>query len=166
LRKSRDLNLVAYADASYGEEKSRSQSRVLLTLGNQPVGWHSRRQDIVALSITEAEYIADCEGAKDIVWTQQLLQELKVKIETPILRTDSEGAYNLSQTAKVLRCSRHIQHRYHYLRQHVQNKALTIATIPGKENPADHLTKLVPMSSIRAWKEIWMASSGKPGSEI
>ena len=164
LCKPRELNLVVYADASYGGETSRLQSGVLLTLGDQPVGWYSRRQDVVALSITEAEYIADCEGAKDIAWTQQLLQELKVKIETPILKTDSEGAYNLSQTAKFLRRSRHIQHRYHYIRQQAQNKAQMIVTIPGKENLADHLTKLIPMSTIRAWKELWMASSGKSSS--
>jgi len=166
LHKPRELNLVVSADVSYGRETSRSQSEVLLTLGNQPVGWYSRCQDVVTLSITEAEYIADCEGAKDIAWTQQLLQELKVKIETPILKTDSERAYNLSQTAKFLRHSRHIQHHYHYLRQQAQNKALMIVTIPGKENPADHLTKLTPMSAIRAWKELWIASSGKTGSEI
>ena len=35
---------------------------VLMTFGGQPVGWYSRRQDIVAQSITEAEYIADCKG--------------------------------------------------------------------------------------------------------
>ena len=68
LRKPHDLKLTAYADASYGGPKSRSQTGVLLTLGNQPIGWYSRRQDVIALSITEAEYIADCEGAKDLAW--------------------------------------------------------------------------------------------------
>jgi len=49
-----------YAGASYGdkEESSRSQTGVLIALGQQPVGWYSRRQDVVALSITEAEYTA------------------------------------------------------------------------------------------------------------
>jgi len=50
-------------------------------LGEQPIGWYSRRQDVVALSITEAEYIADCEGAKDSSWTSQFLAELKVPSE-------------------------------------------------------------------------------------
>ena len=159
LRKPSNLNLVVYADASYGGEQSRSQSGALLTLGNQPVGWYSRRQDIVSLSETEAEYIADCEGGKDLAWGRQLLKEMGITTQ-PLLVTDSEGAYNLSKTAKFSRRSRHIEHRFHYLRQEVQKGRLQIRTIPGKDNPSDHLTKLLPMSSIRAWKERWMESTG------
>jgi len=85
-----------------------------MTLGYQPIGWYSRRQEVVSLSITEAEYIADCEGAKDAAWMRQFLQELGINSK-PILYTDSEGAYNLSKTSKFARRSRHIEHRYHYL---------------------------------------------------
>ena len=67
-----------------------------MTLGNQSVGWYSRRQDIVALSITEAEYIVDCEGVKGATWGEQFLRELHICLEPPILKTDSEGTYNLS----------------------------------------------------------------------
>jgi len=158
------LSLEIFADASYGGMGARSQTGVLMTFGGQPVEWYSRRQDIVALSITEVEYIADCKGAKDASWGQQFLQELSVSSEIPILKTDSEGAYNLSQTAKFLRRSRHIEHQYHYLRQQVQSEKLAIYTIPGKENPADVLTKLTPMSSILAWKQRWLNSTGQAGT--
>ena len=161
LTKPRSLKVEIYADASYGGEESRSQSGAVMTLGGQVVGWSTRRQDIVALSITEAEYIADCEGAKDAAWVNQFLQEMKTQCEpTPILATDSEGAYNLSKTTKFLRRSRHIEHRFHYLRQQVQRDRLKIRTIPGKENPADILTKLLPMSIIKNWKMQWMGSAG------
>ena len=66
LKKPQNLRLVAYADNSYGGPKARSQTEVLLTMGDQPVGWYRRRQDVVALFITAAEYIADCEAAKDL----------------------------------------------------------------------------------------------------
>jgi len=94
---SPDLDVRIYADASYGGENARSQSRVLMTIGRQPVGWYSRRQDVVAISITEAEYIADCKGAKDAAWIRQFLSKLKINSK-PTLVTDSEGAYNLSKT--------------------------------------------------------------------
>jgi len=160
----RKLSLEIFADAFYSREGARSQTGVLITFGGQPVGWYSRRQDIVALSITEAEYIADCEGAKDASWGQQFLQELSVSSKIPILKTDSEGAYNLSQTAQFLQRSRHIEHRYHYIHQQVQSEKLVIYTILGKENPADILTKLTPMSSILAWKQRWMNSTGQAGT--
>ena len=105
LHKPQTLNLAVYADASYGGEQSRSQSGVLLTLANQPVGWYSRRQDIVSQSGTEAEYIADCEGGKDQACARQLLEELGMRMEIPLLVTDSEGAYNHSKTVKFSRWS-------------------------------------------------------------
>ena len=98
LHKPRDLELMAYADASYGWEQSRSQSGAILNLGNQPIGWYSRRQHIVSLSATEAEYIADCKWGKDLAWARQLREEMGIK-GTPLLLTDSEWAYNLSKTA-------------------------------------------------------------------
>jgi len=129
-----------------------------MTLGNQLVGWYSRRQEIVSLSITEVEYIADCEGAKDAAWMQQFLAELGITTRST-LYTDSEGAYNLSKVSKFARRSRHIEHRYYYLRQQVRSGKLGITTIAGKNNPADVLTKLLPMSVMNGWKELWMSTS-------
>ena len=153
LRKPEGTELAShiYADASYGGEGARSQTGVMITLGNQLVGWYSRRQDVVALSIPEAGYIAGCEGAKDASWPVQFLEELGI-VSQPNLHTDSEGAYNLSKQPKVARRSRHIENRFHYLRQQVRAEKLTIRTIPGKNNPVDTLTKLLPMSSVNGWK--------------
>ena len=153
-----------YADAPYRREGARSQTGALLTLGNQPIRWYSRRQDIVSLSITEAEYIMDCEGAKDAAWIRQFLQQLHITTPAPVLKTDNKGAYNLAQTSKFLWRSHHIEHRYHYLRQQCQRGLLTIKTIPRKENPADILTKLLPMSEISAWKANWLSSTRRDTS--
>lgn len=159
LRKPKNLELETYADASYGGEDCKSQTGVLITLGKQPVGWYSRRQDIVALSVTEAEYIAACEGAKDCAWGMQFLVELQI-MTNPTLITDSEGALHLAKTSKFHRRSRHIEHRYHYIRQQVRGKHLRLRTIPGKDNPADLLTKLQNMTTIREWKKDWMSLPG------
>ena len=114
----------------------------------------------MSLSITEAEYIADCEGAKDATWIRPFLQELYITMLTPVLKTDSEGAYNLAQTLRFLRRSRYIEHCYHYLRQQCQRGLLTIKMIPGKANLADILMKLLLMSEISAWKANWLSSTG------
>jgi len=89
----------------------------------------------VSLSITEAEYIACCEGAKGLAWGRQFLSELQCLNINPRLWTDSEGAQNLSQTSRFLRRSRHIEHRFHYLRQQVQQQHLTIHFYPRQEEP-------------------------------
>jgi len=133
--KEAKLSLEIYADASYGGEGAGSQTGALMTLGGQPVGWYSWRQDIIALSVTETEYIADCEGVKNAAWGEQFLKELHISLELPILKTDSEEAYNLSQTSKFLRRSCHIERRYYYLRQQAQPEKLVIPRYPDQAHP-------------------------------
>ena len=140
-----------YADASYGGENSRSQSGSLVTLFGIPVMWNSRRQDVVSMSITEAEYIACSETAKDSQWLGQFLKELGMNPQ-PILHTDNEPALKLTKTQTFHRRTRHFEHRFHYVRELVDQKAIQITGIKGKNNPADPLTKLLPKSSIGRWK--------------
>jgi ABC-type phosphate transport system auxiliary subunit len=80
---------------------------------------------------------------------------MKIDTNTPILMTDSEGALNLSKTSKLQRRLRHIEHRFHYLRQETNKGHLNIQHITGKQNQADVLTKITPMTTIRNWKKNW-----------
>src|SRR4029077_9489154 len=145
--------IKAYADASYGGETSRSQSGNLLMLNGVPIMWRSRRQDVAAQSITEAEYIACSESAKDIRWIQQFLAELEGQERKAMLYTDNEAASKLTKTQKFYQRSRHIEHKYHYIRQFITRNQMTVHGIAGKDNPADILTKLLPMNAVTNWKE-------------
>ena len=147
----KDVQIRLYADASYGGENSRSQSGSLVTLFGTPLMWSSRRQDVVSMSITEAEYIACSETAKDAQWITQFLKEIGVN-QRPVLHTDNEAALKLTKTQTFHRRTRHIEHRYHYIRELVDQGVITIKGIKGKENPADLFTKILPMSAIGSWK--------------
>ena len=149
-----EVKIRAYADASYEGEGSRSQSGSLVTLFGIPVMWGSRRQDVASMSITEAEYIACSETAKDMRWIQQFLEEI-LETKEPIpatLFTDNEAALKLTKTQTYHRRTRHIEHWYHYIRQLVNLNQISVKGIPGKQNPADPFTKLLPMSSVGQWK--------------
>ena len=153
-----EAQIALSADASYGGENSRSQSGSLTILYGTPMMWSSGRQDVVSMSITEAEYIACSETAKDSQWITQFLTELRINKNkvgtklTPTLYTDNEAALKLTKTQTFYRRTRHIEHRFHYIRELVDQKTLHITGIKGKNNPADPLTKLLPMSSIGRWK--------------
>ena len=95
-----EVQIDLYADASYGGENSRSQSGSLVMLYGILIMWSSRRQDVVSMSITEAEYIACSETAKDSQWISQFLNELgiyKTRIKSN-LYTDNEAALKLTKT--------------------------------------------------------------------
>ena len=146
-------------DASYGGEEARSQTGVIVFLGPQktPVLWYTRRQDTVSLSITEAEYIAVAEAAKDAAWMRQWLSETQISIGPPVIRTDNEAVDRLTDTQSYHRRTRHIDHRYHYIQQEVREGHVLVKKIGGRENLADPLTKIVSPEPLRQWmKDIGM----------
>ena len=145
--------IKAYADASYGGEQAKSQSGSLVTLNGQTIMWSSRRQDITAQSITEAEYIACSEATKDVRWLQQLLEEFPFPIQTKpaYLYSDNEAAVKLTKTQTFYKRTRHIEHRYHYIRELVEQEKIQLRGITGKDNPSDILTKILPMNSVTEW---------------
>ena len=147
--------IKVYADASYGGDQSKSQSGNLTILNGQVVMWSSRRQDITALSITEAEYISCSEAAKDIRWLQQFLEEILPSARNQVvptnLYTDNEAALKLVKTQTFHRRTRHMEHRLHHIRELVEKGLIYLKGVPGKENPSDILTKILPMSTVLEW---------------
>jgi hypothetical protein len=111
-------------------------------IGDTAVGWCSRKQDIVALSVTEAEYIAITSGAQDAIWLRQLYLELG-EITTPKLMTDNAGAKQLAKNPSFHRRTKHIDIRYHFIREQLSKGELTLDWVQGKHNKADLLTKSI-----------------------
>ena len=94
-----EAHINIFIDASYRGENSRLQKGSLVTLYEVPVMWNSRRQDMVSMSIIEAEYIACSESAKDSQWIWQFLQEILPGMEIrTTLHTDNEPALKLTKT--------------------------------------------------------------------
>ena len=147
----KSIIIKGYADASYGGEKAKSQSGSLVLLNEQGVIWSSRRQDTTAQSITEAEYIACSETAKDIRWIHQFLEEVSESMATPTLYVDNEAAIKMTKTQTFHRRTRHIEHRHHFIREMVDRNLIMVKGIRGKENLADPLMKLLPMTTLKTW---------------
>ena len=87
----------------------------------------------VSLSITELEYIAASEGAKDARWIRQLLAELysatiqqAIIQQAPCLYTDNEAALKLTRNNAYHRRTRHLEHKWHYIRQEVSRGDLIV----------------------------------------
>jgi hypothetical protein len=68
LSKPKDLEIEIVVDASWPGEQARGTTGVIAKMGGQTIPWHTQRQDITSLSISEAEYIAATEAAKDASW--------------------------------------------------------------------------------------------------
>ena len=107
--------------------------------------WQSRKQSIVALSSTEAEYIAAATAVKELIWLQSIISELKYTLRLPsILYSDNQSCIALSENPKHHDRSKHIDLRYHFLREKVQSQLLQLMFISTATMPADILTKSLP----------------------
>ncbi|KAK8600887.1 hypothetical protein V6N12_050732 [Hibiscus sabdariffa] len=117
-----ELSVKGYVDASLQTDKddSRSQSGFVFCLNGGAVSYKSLKQDTVADSTTEAEYIAASEAAKEAVWIKMFITELEVVpsiADAVELRCDNNGAIAQAKESRSHQRSKHIIRRFHLIRE-------------------------------------------------
>ena len=134
-------------------DSRKSISGFLITLAGGAVSWQSRLQKCVALSTTEAEYIAATEACKEVLWMKKFLHELGQKQEKFTLFCDSQSAIHLSKNSAFHSRSKHIDVRYHWIRDVLEAKELNLEKIHTSENGADMFTKSLPKDKFEDCRE-------------
>jgi hypothetical protein len=165
LKGTRDLRLnltdpnegmLAYTDADWGSQPHRhSISGHVVSLAGMPVAWGSRKQNIVALSTTEAEYVAATNSLKDVIWLRSLISEIRAPIITPtIVMCDNQGAITLTQNNKFHPRTKHIDIRYHFIREAVNDGKVVLVYCPTSANVADIFTKALARSKVQKFVDM------------
>ncbi|KAK9075617.1 hypothetical protein SSX86_003943 [Deinandra increscens subsp. villosa] len=159
LRRSKDMFLIygsdekelvvrGYTDASFQTDRddSRSQSGYIFIMNGGAVSWKSSKQDVVALSTTESEYIAASLTAQEAAWLKKFIAELGVvpTIQGPLeILCDNEGAIAQIKEPRDHQKVRHIERRFNYIRDEVAKGKICIRKVHTNDNVADPLTKLL-----------------------
>ena len=140
---SLDAGLIAYTDSDWAADqiKRRSVTGYFFELANCIFSWQSRAQKTVALSSTEAEYMALSDTSRQAVWIQSLLGELGFSIPTVPICGDNQASIFIGSNPVQERRSKHIDIRYHYVRQLIEERKIDLYFVEGAENPADLFTK-------------------------
>ena len=137
--------LYATADASYAVHSDRkSHSGYTLHIGRNSGSLYSfsKKQPVVALSSTEAEFVASAEAAKMIVWARLLLHDLGFPQQSPtILYQDNQSTIKLLTDDSYRARSKHIDVRFHFIRELVNERILEPVYLPTEDMTADILTK-------------------------
>lgn len=140
----RSVTPHGYVDASFADDLDTRRScggQVHIQAGG-PTGWGSKYQDTVALSTTEAEYMALTWGARQILWMYSSMSEVGFPQQLPAqLFGDNTGAISLSKNTKGNARVKHIDIREHYIRERVDEGDICITQVPSAENLADMFTK-------------------------
>jgi hypothetical protein len=82
-------------------------------IGNSPIKWQSKQQDIVTLSTTEAEFTNMSTAGRDMLWIQRLLRDIDIPVvKVPSIGTDSMNALRAAESPQENMSTRHVDVRY------------------------------------------------------
>ena len=135
--------ILACTDSDWASDplNCQSQSGYFVKMAKGLISWTSRVQKTVALSSTEAEYMVLSDCSRQVVWMHTLLGELSYHLSALPICGDNQGLIFIASNPVTEKRSKHINIRYHYIRE-VINRGLTeVYFINGDNNPADLLTK-------------------------
>ena len=150
-----DLKMTGYTDSDFQADRDsrRSTSGSVFTLNGGSVVWRSIKQSCIADSTMEAEYVAACEAAKEAVWLRKFLIDLEVvpdAAQPMTLYCDNSGAVANSKEPRSHKRSKHIERRYHLIREIVARGDVEVKQISTHDNIADPFTKTL---SIRVFEK-------------
>ena len=141
--------LIAYSDSDHASDpvKRRSTTGYIVKLATAAVSWSSHAQKTVATSSTEAEYMALSDCCRQVMWIRHMFNELGLSVDKVPICTDNNGAIFIGSNPIQERRIKHIDVRYHYIRECVEDGNVEILRVDTTENTADLLTK--PLGKVK-----------------
>ena len=138
--------LMAHSDANWASDataqhKSSSGSAVFVC-GNL-VAWKSALQRCTALSAVEAEFVAATEAAREVLFFKHLFKAVRIDVGIPTIFSDNTGTIQVSKDPAQHWKLKHIDTKYHFIRDNVQDGKVKIKYINTADNLADLFTKPV-----------------------
>lgn len=145
-----DRELVGFSNSDMAGDidDRKSTTGALFSFGDNPITWQSQKQKIVALSSCEAEYVATTTAACQAVWLRRLLDDMTGKQSgATTIFIDNKSAIQLCKNPVFHDRSKHIEVRFHYIRECIEAGKINVEHISIGEQLADILTK--PLARVR-----------------
>ncbi|CAI7866390.1 unnamed protein product [Closterium sp. NIES-53] len=137
--------LVGYVDADHAGDTDNRRSRTGYIYRLEPIGpisWQSSKQELIALSSAEAEYIALCSATKEGLYLRELLEEAKLaELPNFTLFCDNQSAIRIANKSGFANRPKHIALRYFFVKDEIEKGRLELSYCPTSEMAADYLTK-------------------------
>ena len=161
--------IVDYTDSDWAGDLDcrRSTSGYLFQLAGAAITWSSHMQPLVAQSTTGAEYIGCSEAAREAVWLRRLLSDLQAEspLKTPMtMYADNQGAIKLAENPRFHGRTKHIEIKYHYVREALENGTIQLTYLPTAAMTADILIKPLPREP--HWRHIQGLGLENPAEEM
>ncbi|SPC63760.1 related to retrotransposon protein [Ustilago sp. UG-2017b] len=144
--------LVAHSDENWASDTTiqrKGTSGSVAFVYRNPVTWKSATQKCVSLSAVEAEFIAATEATHEVLFLKQLLRSIGIATSTPTVYLDNTGCIQVSKDPAKDWKLKHIDTKYHFVRNNIQEGRVQIKYVDTKRNLADVLTKPVGKQAIQ-----------------
>jgi hypothetical protein len=143
---SKTWNLTGYTDSDYANDLDtrKSTTGYIIQLNGSTISWNSKRQQTIATSTAESEYMALFETVRELVWCNKLINELVKHTYTINLGCDNQSTIKLAKNPVMHQRTKHIDIKYHYVRNEIIDHNIKLYYLPSKSMLADILTKPLP----------------------
>lgn len=139
--------IIGYADSDWGSDEVDRKSTtgyLFKVFDNCTISWNTRKQYTVAVSSTEAEYMALFEAVREAVWLRSLLNSISIRISFPIvIYEDNNSCICIANNPANHKKSKHIDIKYHFIREQIANKIIKLEFISTGNQLADLFTKAI-----------------------
>ncbi len=151
-------HITGYSDASFANNYDRtSVSGYAFVAAKGVITWGSKKQNIVSLSSTEAEYVCLSDAAREANWLRNLYQEMGFpEEESTLIYGDNQSALAIAENLCYHKRTKHFDIKHHYIRDQVQRGVMKLQYLPTTQMTADIFTKALP----RQAHELHMLSLG------
>jgi len=142
-----NLRVDGYVDSDFANnvDDRRSITGYVYFMAGGPVSWQSHSQKTVALSSMEAEYMALAAATQEALWLKMILEELQFLLQTPMrLLEDNVACIHFADHPGEHRRSKHIDYKYHFVRERVKQGDIQVDSVKSQDNVADLFTKALP----------------------
>ena len=139
--------LSVQVDASYANDTGhrKSVTGIIARLAGGTILYKTKFQDTVALSSTEAEFIAACDAGKNSLYIRSILEDMKIpQDEATIIYEDNQGAISMANAGRPTKRTEHIDIRHFAILSWVEQDLITLKRVPTNDNSSDALTKNTP----------------------
>jgi len=151
-----DEGFMAYCDSDWASDPDdrKSHTGMIIQLAAAPICWVSHKQKTVALSSTEAEYMALSDSCRQLEWLRSLFNEIGIPIQSLPLCGDNQGSIFLASNPIQERRTKHIDIRFHHIREKIENGNVELFYVQTEDNIADILTKNLALVKFKKFRDL------------
>ncbi|XP_058742222.1 secreted RxLR effector protein 161-like [Vicia villosa] len=154
-KKGENADLIGYTDSDYAGDidDRKSTSGYVFILGSGAISWSSKKQEIVTLSTTEAEYVAATTCACQAFWLKRILEGLNFgqerEVDATAIYCDNSSAIKLSKNLVLHGRSKHIDVKFHFIRNLAKDGVIELHYCKSEDQIADIMTKPLKVASFQ-----------------